>query len=115
MMIPAPRRLLLALAVVSSLMLPPARGVAEGPSQEFGDMELTASQVVDRLVEKNAERAGALERYSSRRSYRLDYKGFPIDLHAEMIVDMSYKAPGTKQFTVVSESGNEWIIRHIFR
>jgi hypothetical protein len=39
-------------------------------------------------MQKNAERANALERYQGR-SYRLDYVGFPENLHAEMIVDVS--------------------------
>ena len=76
---------------------------------------LTTDQIVARLVEKNAERANALESFQSRRSYRLDYAGFPENLHAEMVVDMTFKAPNTKEFTVVSESGNKWIVNHIFK
>jgi hypothetical protein len=76
---------------------------------------LTADQVVARMVQQNEQRSQALESYQSRRSYSLSYVGFPTDLHADMTVTMTYKAPATKEFTVVSQSGNKWIITHIFQ
>jgi hypothetical protein len=89
--------------------------VARTYAQNPAETALTAPQVVARLVERNTERANALESYQGRRSYRLDYIGFPENLHAEMIVDVTYKAPDSKEFTVVSESGSTWIIKHIFK
>jgi hypothetical protein len=77
--------------------------------------QLTVPQVVDQLVKRNAERAEALESYRGRRLYRLDYVGFPKQLHAEMLVDMTYTAPASKEFTVVSQSGEKWIIDHVFK
>ncbi len=71
--------------------------------------------MVDKLVEKNAERADALQKYQSRRFYSLDYTGFPTSLHAEMVVDMIYDAPATKQFKIISQSGPEWIIDRILK
>ena len=67
------------------------------------------------MVQKNEERANALESYEGRRSYSLNYVGFPTGLHADMTVSMVYKAPATKEFTVVSETGNKWLINHIFQ
>ena len=75
----------------------------------------TLEQVVDNLVVKNAERTAALQRYQSRRFYRLDYTGFPASLKAEMVVDMSYEAPATKNFRIVSQSGPKWMIERIFK
>jgi outer membrane lipoprotein-sorting protein len=72
-------------------------------------------QVVDKLVAKNAERAAALQRYQSRRFYRLEYTGFPTSLKAEMVVDMVYEAPATKTFKIVSQSGPKWMIDRIFK
>jgi hypothetical protein len=95
------------------LMLEP--GAARAHAQNPGETGLTASQVVARLVQKNAGRANALERYQGRRSYRLDYVGFPENLHAEMIVDVSYTAPDSKEFKVLSESGSTWIVNHILK
>ena len=76
---------------------------------------LNLSQVMDKLVEKNAERADALRKYQSRRFYRLDYTGFPKSLHAEMVVDMIYDAPATKQFKIISQSGPQWLIDKILK
>jgi hypothetical protein len=75
----------------------------------------TLEQVVDNLVAKNAERIAALQRYQSRRFYRLDYTGFPTSLKAEMVVDMVYEAPATKSFKIVSQSGPKWMIERIFK
>jgi hypothetical protein len=75
----------------------------------------TLEQVVDNLVVKNAERAAALQRYQSRRFYRLEYTGFPTSLKAEMVVDMLYEAPATKTFKIVSQSGPKWMIDRIFK
>ena len=70
---------------------------------------------MDKLVEKNAERADALQKYQGRRFYSLYYTGFPTSLHAEMVVDMIYDAPATKQFKIVSQSGTQWIIDRILK
>ena len=105
--------LVLSYALLMVLMLEP--GAARAHAQNPGETGLTASQVVARLVQKNAERANALERYQGRRSYRLDYVGFPENLHAEMIVDVSYKAPNSKEFKVLSERGSTWIVNHILK
>ena len=83
--------------------------------QEVIGPGLNLSQVMDKLVEKNAERADALQKYQSRRFYSLDYTGFPTSLHAEMVVDMIYDAPATKQFKIVSQSGSQWVIDRILK
>jgi hypothetical protein len=75
----------------------------------------TLEQVVDTLIAKNAERALALQRYQSRRFYRLEYSGFPASLKAEMVVDVVYEVPGTKKFTIISQSGPKWMIDRIFK
>ncbi len=96
------------------LLVWPARGRAQSSiPQEMIESQLNLSQVLDKLVEKNAERADALQSYQSRRYYRLDYAGFPTSLHAEMVVDMIYDAPATKHFRIVSQSGTQWIIDRI--
>jgi len=97
------------------LLLPLHHAFGEAAKRTPDDVPLTVSQVVERMIEKTAERTDALERYQGKRSYSLQYVGFPTNLHAEMSVDMDYQAPDTKQFTIVSESGNKWIISHIFK
>jgi hypothetical protein len=94
-------------------LLSPARQFAQ--NQNSGPAQLSVPQVVDQLAKRNAERANALGSYRGRRLYRLDYVGFPKHLHAEMLVDMRYTAPARKEFTVVSQSGEKWIIDHVFK
>jgi outer membrane lipoprotein-sorting protein len=76
---------------------------------------LTVQQVVKRLQERNAERAAALDRYEVTRVYSMQYRGFPSDRNAEMVVSMVYRAPNSKQFSVVSESGSKFIIDHVLK
>jgi hypothetical protein len=94
----------------------PASALAQSSiPPELIESRLNLSQVLGKLVEKNAERADALQRYQSRRFYRLDYTGFPTSLHAEMVVDMIYDAPATKQFKIISQSGSQWVIDRILK
>ncbi|HET7207835.1 MAG TPA: hypothetical protein VFI95_14765 [Terriglobales bacterium] len=83
---------------------------AAGP--RFG---LSAKEVVANLVRRNLERAQALGAYHSTRTYRLDYHGFPGSRSAEMVVDVTYQRPGTKDFTVRSEKGSKLIIERVFK
>lgn len=89
---------------------------AQSPATaEVTESRLTLPQLVDNLVQKNAERTEALQKYQGRRVYTLDYKGFPAAFHAEMIVDMTYEAPATKQFKIVSQSGSQWMIDRVLK
>ena len=106
---------LLVLACIALGLLSPNREFAQNQSQDPSQVQLTVPQVVDQLVKRNAERANALGSYRGRRLYRLNYVGFPANMHAEMSVDMKYTAPASKTFTVVSQSGSKWIIDHVFK
>jgi outer membrane lipoprotein-sorting protein len=76
---------------------------------------LPADQVVRKLQERNAQRAAALEQFSSTRVYRMQYRGFPSDRDAEMVVKVTFNAPDAKQFTVVSQTGSKFVIEHVFK
>jgi hypothetical protein len=76
---------------------------------------LPVDQVVKRLQERNAERAAALDQYDATRVYRMQYRGFPSNRDAEMVVEMTYRAPNSKQFKVVSESGSKLIVERVFK
>jgi outer membrane lipoprotein-sorting protein len=76
---------------------------------------LPVERIVQRLQEKNAERAAALDQYEATRVYRMQYRGFPSDRDAEMVVNVAFHAPNSKQFTVVSQSGSKFVIDHIFK
>jgi hypothetical protein len=74
-----------------------------------------ADQVVQRLLEKNRERAEGLQHYSATRSYRLEYRGFPASADATMEVEVNYDTPGSKRFTVVSSTGSKMIQNRVFQ
>jgi hypothetical protein len=105
----------LALLSLFCLLLAPHIGVTEVSAQNLPVSTLTLSQVVQRMVQRNAERTQALGKYRGKRTYVMDYRGIPTDLHAEMVVDMEYDAPGTKTFTVESESGSKLLQNLIFK
>jgi hypothetical protein len=76
---------------------------------------LDSEQIVQRLMERNQERAAALQHYTGKRSYHLEYHGFPTSQEAKMDVAVNFDAPASKQFTVVSESGSKLIQNRVFR
>jgi hypothetical protein len=75
---------------------------------------LTADQVVQHLVERNQERAAALQHYVGKRSYRLEYHGFPASTEATMDVEVNFDAPASKRFTIVSSTGSKLIQNRVF-
>jgi hypothetical protein len=76
---------------------------------------LSTEEIVTKMVERNLERAHALGAYQGTRVYHLEYRGFPGSRSAEMIVEMKYRSPGTKDFNVRSERGSKLIIDRIFK
>jgi hypothetical protein len=110
------RRILIALLI---FLIPtrPAAAQAQSSLQPVSvvDSRLNLSEVLDKLVERNAERADALQKYQGRRVYGLVYTGFPKSFQAQMVVDMTYDAPATKQFKIVSQSGSQWIIDRVLK
>jgi hypothetical protein len=77
--------------------------------------QLKAEQVVENLVRMNLQRAQALQAYESTRVYRLEYKGFPGGRSAEIVVNMKYRAPETKEFEIVSQTGSKMLIDRVFK
>jgi hypothetical protein len=76
---------------------------------------LTTDEIVTKMVERNLERARALGAYQGTRVYHLEYRGFPGSRNADMIVEVKYRSPGTKDFSVRSEHGSKLIIDRIFK
>jgi len=66
---------------------------------------LSADEVANRMVERNLERARALESYQGTRVYRLEYRGFLGNRTAEVVVDVKYQSPATKELSTGSSSG----------
>jgi outer membrane lipoprotein-sorting protein len=104
-----PSALILLLLACMGLQLP-----ATAQSQTVG-APLSTEQVVQNLVRMNAERAQELRSYQGKRIYRLAYHGFPGARSAEMVVDVTYQAPATKEFIIQSETGSKLIIDRVFK
>jgi hypothetical protein len=75
---------------------------------------LDSAQIVQRLMERNQQRAAALQHYIGKRSYHLEYHGFPSSAEATMDVEVNFEAPASKQFTIVSATGSKLIQNRVF-
>ncbi|HXM67008.1 MAG TPA: hypothetical protein VN911_09775 [Candidatus Acidoferrum sp.] len=76
---------------------------------------LSADQVARKLQENNAKRAAALDQFTSTRIYHMQYRGFPSDRDAQMVVEVKYRAPNTKQFRILSQTGSKFVIDHVLK
>jgi outer membrane lipoprotein-sorting protein len=95
---------------------PLAQGPDAGPSSYSAqNAPLPVEQIARRLQERNAERTAALRQFSGTRVYRMQYRGFPSDREAEMVVNVTYHAPNSKEFRVVSQSGSKFVIDRVFK
>jgi len=109
------RSILLILLLLFCLGLrQPASAQQAGTLTLVASAPLNADQVVEKLVAMNLARAQALHAYHGTRTYRLEYRGFPSTRTAEMVVDVKYQSPGTKEFTIQSATGSKLIIDKVF-
>ena len=69
-----------------------------------------ASDVIAHLRVRNAERQAALSGYTAARRYTLDNRS----RHASMVVHVRVGSEGTKEFTIVDESGSGSVRKHVF-
>jgi len=76
---------------------------------------LPLQQVVANLEAQNAQRTTSLAEFEGDRIYRMEYRGFPSNRDAEMLVKVRFHAPNQKEFKVISESGSHFIIDHVFK
>jgi len=102
--------LFLGLGVLPTACAQPSDTLAAEPH-----VQLSTEEIVTNLVRRNLERAQALGAYQGTRIYRLEYRGFPGSRTAEMTVDVNYRTPGTKEFSVRSEKGSQLIIDRVFK
>ena len=108
-------RLLVVTTLSAALFGSPDARAQSSMAQPIVEARLNLPQVVDKLVAKNIERADALQKYQGRRAYSLTYSGFPTSFHAEMVVDMTFDAPATKQFKIISQSGPQWLVDRVLK
>jgi len=75
---------------------------------------LTAGEVVERLSAMDSKRLQTLDSYSSVRTYHLVCHCLSHK-EANMVVQIDYHSPDTKQFTVLSESGSGTVRERVFK
>jgi hypothetical protein len=90
------------------LLLPAAAlSAADDPSP------LTAREVVERMVQQDAQRQALNQGYAGMRRYVLENDG--MHKHAEMLVRVSGDTDGTKHFEILSEQGWKAAQKHVLR
>src|SRR5580704_6125947 len=72
----------------------------------------TADQVVARMMAHDGERLESLHEFTAMRRYSLENRSH--HKRAEMLVRMTCREDGSKQFEVVSESGWSGAQKHVF-
>jgi len=82
---------------------------AEGPVSPVE----SADRIVQNMIAANARRSEQLRSFTGKRSYRVDYHGFPGARDAEMEVETTFVSPAQKTFKIVSQSGSKLLINHV--
>ena len=100
---------------LACLLIAARTAFAQASAQASGHIRLTLSQVVELLTERNDERGAALAAYRGLRSYEINYRGVPRNMHAEMVVELTYSAPSTEEFKVISQSGSKFLIDRVLK
>lgn len=101
-------------ALLVLIGLSPAAAQPSDKPATSGSFRLNAEEVVTNLMQRNLERATALRAYQGTRVYRLDYHGFPGSRSAEMTVEVKYRSPDSKEFSVRSKNGSQLLIDRVF-
>jgi outer membrane lipoprotein-sorting protein len=109
----AARAVLIVLCAVATSLVAAAQQDGESVAPTQG-ANLNLEQVIKNLEERNAQRTAALEQFEGKRTYRMQYRGFPSDRDAEMVVKVTFRSPNVKDFTVLSTTGSKFIIDHVF-
>ncbi len=94
-----------------------AFGGPQGQSQAKGNgpPPLTVDQIAAGMQRTSGLRENGLQNYESRRVMTLSYKGKLADKIATETVEMTYTAPGTKQFVILSASGSPLLRDSVFQ
>ena len=101
---------------VSSVVLIGWVGITSVAHGQTSDSQnVTAEEIVARMGARNLTRQALLERYTSERVYKVEYKGTGEEHQGAIEVHAEYTSPGTKRLTVVSESGSKVICEKVLR
>jgi hypothetical protein len=97
------------------VMVLTVEGQTSYPSVPFTAPSLTSGQIVERMVERNAERSEQLRSYTDERHYTVTYDGILKKVTATMVVDATYDAPSTKRFQIVSSTGPKVLVNRVLK
>lgn len=80
-----------------------------------GATTMNLQEILNKLEQRNAERTAALEQFEGKRIYRVQYHGVFRERDAEMVVKVHFRAPNSKEFTILSESGSKFVVDHVLK
>jgi len=109
------RNISTAIVVIGVVLASWVAAAQQAPEAGVQKSPLPLEQVVKNLAERNAARTAALSQLEGKRVYRMEYRGFPSNRDAEMVVKVNFRAPNSKEFTVVSQTGSKFVIDHVFK
>lgn len=96
----------LVILVLASIISPTSLGEVNAASLSTS---MTSDQIVQRMLDSNQKRARNLQHYTEDRHYQVEFRGFP-PLAASMDVEVTYDAPSSKSFRVLSQTGSKLLI-----
>jgi hypothetical protein len=92
-----------------------AAGAAPETAPIPADPALSPAQIVEQMQAHDQARARALRHYHSTRQYHVEYRGFPADLAAGMVVEVNFDAASGKSFKIVGQSGSNFLIEKVLK
>jgi outer membrane lipoprotein-sorting protein len=89
--------------------------ISDNNATSVAKAPMSADQVVRKLEQRNAQRAAALAEVDAIRTYRVHYVGFLGTRDAEVVAKVTYRAPNSKQFQIISQNGSKFVVDHVLR
>ena len=83
--------------------------------ENAGMPSLSAAEIVNQIQLHNQSRKEGLKQYKTLRHYDVVYKGFSTTVTAKMDVEVSYDASTGKTFTIVSQSGSNFLCDKVLK
>ena len=80
---------------------------------KVNDDNLTPSEIMERVAEESQRREARLREYTVPSVYRVTTADGKVRAEAEVI--LSYRAPGSKEFKIISEKGSETVRNRVFK
>jgi hypothetical protein len=74
---------------------------------------LSAERIIERLIDESRQRESRMRQYSVPSTYRVT--GDDGRIRAEVEAVLRYRAPGSKEFTIISAKGSETIRNRVFK